>query len=338
MDSQHLKQFRILQSLGPKDLGLVLDVLQEIEVLPGTVLMHENEHGDSLYLILSGEVEIVKSIGDENERVIAVLGPNHIIGEIGLIIPDGLRIASVRTRTAAKLAKLSYANFSKILERRPPVAMEIMRQLSIHLREAELDTIREMERAHQQLTTAYEKTLEGWAKAVELRDSETEAHNRRVSSLAVNLACKLGLKGDVLITIRRGALLHDIGKIGVPDHILLKPGPLNAAEREIMDKHPEYSREILSQIDFLSPVIDIPYCHHEKWDGSGYPNHLKGEEIPLNARIFSIVDVWDALTSDRPYRRAMDKSEALKIIQQGADTLFDPEITCRFIEMIGSSQ
>jgi putative nucleotidyltransferase with HDIG domain len=338
MDFQHLKQFRILQSLGPKDLGLVLDVLQEVEALPDTVLMRENERGDSLYLILAGEVEIIKSLGDDNERVIAVLGPNNIIGEIGLIIPDGLRIASVRTRTLTTLAKLSYTNFSKILERRPPVAMEIMRQLSIHLREAELDTIREMERAHQRLAIAYEKTLEGWAKAVELRDLNTEEHNRRVSRLAVSLARNLGLKGDNIINIRRGALLHDIGKIGVPDHILLKPGPLNDEEREIMDKHPEYSKDILSQIDFLSPVIDIPYCHHEKWDGSGYPNRLKGEEIPLNARIFSIVDVWDALTSDRPYRKAMDKSEALKIIRQGAGTFFDPEIACRFIEMIESSQ
>lgn len=334
MDFQHLKQFRILQSLGPKDLGLVLDVLQEIEIPADTVLMHENERGDSLYLILAGEVEVVKSLGNENERVLAILGPNHIIGEIGLIIPDGLRIASVRTQTTVQLARLSYSDFSKILERRPPVAMEIMRQLSIHLREAELDTIREMERAHQQLTTAYEKTLEGWAKAVELRDSNTEEHTRRVSMLAVGLACKLGLKGESLVNIRRGALLHDIGKIGVPDHILLKPGPLNSEERKIMNKHPDYAKEILSEIDFLAPVIDIPYCHHEKWDGSGYPNHLQGEKIPLSARIFSIVDVWDAITTDRPYHKAMDRSEALKIIQLGAGTHFDPEITSYFIEMI----
>jgi putative nucleotidyltransferase with HDIG domain len=185
-----------------------------------------------------------------------------------------------------------------------------------------------------ELLEAYDKSLEGWAKALELRDKETEGHTRRVTDMTIALARELGIEGDQIENMRRGALLHDIGKVGVPDSILRKPGKLTDDEFEIIKKHPSFAFEMLSDISFLRSAIDIPYCHHEKWDGSGYPRGLRNTEIPIAARIFAVVDVWDAITSDRIYRKAMTKTEALKIIQDGKGNHFDPEITEIFINKI----
>ena len=159
-----------------------------------------------------------------------------------------------------------------------------------------------LQRFNIEMEVAYDATIEGWSRALDLRDKETEGHSQRVTEMAVRLASDLGVTGDALMQIRRGALLHDIGKMGVPDQILLKPGPLSESEWEIMRKHPVFAYEMLSPIEFLVPALDIPYCHHEKWDGTGYPRGLSGEDIPLAARIFAVIDVWDALRSDRPYR------------------------------------
>ena len=186
--------------------------------------------------------------------------------------------------------------------------------------------ISELDRSNFELLEAYNSSLEGWSKALDLRDHGTENHSQRVVELTVHIARKLGVKEADLIHIRRGALLHDIGKMGVPDRILLKPGKLSAEEWEIMRKHPVYAYEMLSPIRHLRQAIDIPYCHHERWDGNGYPNGLKGEEIPLAARIFAVVDAWDALTSDRPYRKALSWSEAMEIIRSESGTHFDPQI------------
>ncbi len=159
-------------------------------------------------------------------------------------------------------------------------------------------------RSHDELSQAYDSTIEGWSHALDLRDKETEGHTRRVTDLTLELARVFGFSDEELVHVRRGGLLHDIGKMGVPDKILLKEGALTAEEWVIMRQHPVFAHELLLPIDYLRPSLDIPYCHHEKWDGTGYPRGLKGEEIPLIARIFAVVDVWDALTSDRPYRAA----------------------------------
>ncbi len=184
------------------------------------------------------------------------------------------------------------------------------------------------------LARAYDKTLEGWAHALELRDQETEGHTRRVAKMTLDLARAVGIAEDQLEDIRRGALLHDIGKMGIPDSVLLKAGTLNEREWEIMRRHPEYAYNMLMPIDYLQPAVDIPYCHHEKWDGSGYPRGLKGEEIPYIARIFAIVDVWDAITSDRPYRLAWSKAKAQAYIQQQSGTHFDPQVVAAFFTIV----
>lgn len=181
---------------------------------------------------------------------------------------------------------------------------------------------------------AYDETIQGWAKALEMRDSETMGHSQRIVELTLRMARRLGIKDIDLFHIRRGALLHDIGKMGIPDAILHKPGRLTEQEWVTMRKHPVYARDYLSEVSYLAPALEIPYFHHEKWDGTGYPEGLRGEQIPLAARIFAVVDVWDALTSQRPYREAWSRASALAHIQEQAGKHFDPRVVCVFMELI----
>ena len=190
-----------------------------------------------------------------------------------------------------------------------------------------------LERSNIELAHAYDITLEGWARALELRDQETIGHTRRVTILTEQLARKMGFPAQQLTHLRRGALLHDIGKMGIPDRILHKPGKLTEEEWKIMRQHPGLAHEMLSPIRFLHPALDIPYCHHEKWDGSGYPRGLRGEEIPLAARIFAIIDVWDALTSDRPYRAAWSREKTKAYILSQGGQHFDPQVVSAFFEL-----
>jgi len=188
-----------------------------------------------------------------------------------------------------------------------------------------------MQKANQELREAYEATLRGWAFALELRDQETGGHTQRVTALTQVLAQNFGICGEELEHIKRGALLHDIGKMAIPDGILLKPGKLTLTERKFMELHPLFAKDMLDPIEFLHPALDIPYCHHEKWDGSGYPRNLRGEEIPFAARIFAVVDVWDALTSDRPYREPLHPDEVRQYIRDESGKHFDPRVVEAFL-------
>ena len=191
-----------------------------------------------------------------------------------------------------------------------------------------------LQRSNLNLALAYDSTLEGWAGALDLRDKETEGHSRRVTDMTVRIAQEIDIPEDELVQIKRGALLHDIGKMGIPDAILLKPGPLSDDEWQIMRQHPGFAYKLLAPIAYLRPALDIPYNHHEKWDGTGYPRGLKGEEIPLAARIFAVVDVWDALSSDRPYRQAWDQNKVLDHIQNQSGTHFDPQVVEIFLAVM----
>ncbi len=169
-----------------------------------------------------------------------------------------------------------------------------------------------------------------------MRDTETEGHSQRVTDTTIELARALGVENKQLIHIRRGALLHDIGKMGIPDSILHKPGPLDEEEWDLMRQHPVFAYNMLNKIEYLRPALDIPHLHHEKWDGSGYPNGLRGPLIPLAARIFAIVDVWDALSSDRPYRKAWPPSKIRDYIQSQSGIHFDPQVVAAFLNIIQS--
>lgn len=185
-----------------------------------------------------------------------------------------------------------------------------------------------------ELADAYDTTLEGWARALELRDKETEGHSRRVTDMTLKLAVAMGIAGEELEHIRRGAILHDIGKMAIPDEILHKPGKLTDNERETIKKHPDIAYRLLSPIPFLKKALEIPYSHHEKWDGSGYPQGLKGENIPIAARIFAVADVWDAIRSDRPYNKAWQREEAVKYFVEQSGQHFDPRVVNVFLKLI----
>ncbi|MEW6028429.1 MAG: HD domain-containing phosphohydrolase [Chloroflexota bacterium] len=187
--------------------------------------------------------------------------------------------------------------------------------------------------ANEELETAYDATLKGWVRALDLRDKETEGHTQRVTQLTVRLARAMGVEGESLVHIERGALLHDIGKMAIPDSILLKPGDLTPEERALVKQHPTFAYEMLRPIQFLLPALDIPHCHHEKWDGSGYPRGLKEVAIPFAARIFSVVDVWDALVSDRPYRKGMKPDEVRGHIREHSGSYFDPRVVDAFLNL-----
>ncbi len=205
-------------------------------------------------------------------------------------------------------------------------------QAAIAIDNAEL--FENLQRTNQELALAYDTTLEGWGRALELRDEETRGHTRRVADLTIRLARRMNFSDSELVHIRRGVLLHDIGKMAIPDHILRKIGPLDDTEWELMRKHPLYAYELLHPIAYLRPALDIPLYHHEKWDGTGYPYGLQGEQIPLPARIFAIIDVWDALRSDRPYRKAWPRERVIEYIRNEAGTRFDPQLVQVFLKMV----
>jgi len=196
----------------------------------------------------------------------------------------------------------------------------------------------DLKRSNMNLLFAYDTTIEGWSKALDLRDKETEGHTLRVTEMTVTLARNAGISESEIVHIRRGALLHDIGKMGVPDAILLKPDKLTDEEWLIMRKHPTFAYELLYPIEYLRPALSIPYSHHEKWDGTGYPQGLKGEQIPLPARLFAVVDVWDALSNDRPYRKAWSQELVAKHIHEQSGTHFDPQAVELFLQVLSRDE
>lgn len=185
-----------------------------------------------------------------------------------------------------------------------------------------------------EIERAYEETLAGWIRAVDLRDHETEGHSRRVTELTVELARAFGLSGEALVNARRGALLHDVGKTALPDRVLLKPGPLDDEERSLVQRHPEFARDMLQGIDFLASALPIPLAHHERWDGKGYPRGLAGEEIPLEARLFAVVDVWDALRFDRAYRAGWPAERVAAHLRGESGKAFEPRVVEAFLQLL----
>jgi PAS domain S-box-containing protein len=274
----------------------------------GQIHITENLHEDPLAYILPDEVEILREA--HSGISLPLLSQEKVVG----VLHIRLRKQHVFSETEIRLL----------------TAIAEMAGNALHRANLYEQTLLQRE----ELARAYDNTLAGWARALELRDELTEGHTRRVTELTLDLARIMGIPEDEIIQIRRGALLHDIGKMGVPDSILNKPGPLTAHEKRIMRMHPQYAFEMLSFIPFLQPALEIPYCHHEWWNGNGYPRGLKGEEIPLSARIFSVIDVWDALTSDRPYRLKWTQEKTLKHIRDGSGKQFDPRVVDAFLKLI----
>ena len=251
-----------------------------------------------------------------------------------LIILLGVNLANTITRPLIQLVQASVRVSEGDLDVK--VNNRSNDEISI-LTESFNKMVASLNRSQTELLRSYDDTLEGWASALELRDKETEGHSKRVTELTVHLAEAMGIHGEALVNIRRGALLHDIGKMGTPDAILHKNGPLTEEERRIIQKHPQDAYNMLKQIDYLQVALEIPYCHHEKWDGTGYPRGLRGEEIPISARMFAIVDVWDALTNDRPYRKALHPDEVIEFLRSQTGIHFDPQVVDVFVRQVSRS-
>jgi HD-GYP domain-containing protein (c-di-GMP phosphodiesterase class II) len=248
-----------------------------------------------------------------------------------LVILVGVNIANFITRPLLRLVEASaqVANGDLTVQVEPQGNDEVT-----ELTYAFNDMVSSLYESKVDLLNAYNATLEGWSMALELRDRETEGHAQRVAEMTLLLAHALGLKDQELIHVWRGALLHDIGKMGVPDSILLKQGRLTQEEWEVMRRHPVYAYEMLWPIDYLRPAVDIPYAHHERWNGTGYPRGLSGEDIPLPARIFAVIDVWDAMRSDRPYRAALSQEDVCQFIWENSGVHFDPVVVDAFFKVV----
>lgn len=246
-------------------------------------------------------------------------------------------ISEDRAVKAMKAGASDYVFKGKLARLIPAIERELAEADERRGRRAAEQALREREQqAALELAAAYEATLDGWARALDLRDRQTEGHSRRVADLTVRLARIMGVPPSQCVHIRRGALLHDIGKMAIPDSILHKAGPLSPEEWDIMRRHPVYARDLLAPIDYLQQALDIPYCHHEKWDGTGYPRGLKGEEIPLAARVFAAADIWDGLRSDRPYRPSLPADDVRQHIRRVAGTHLDPAVATAFLDMMAS--
>jgi len=271
------------------------------------------------------QVENLTAAGEEFTRAEQIAGENFVSYFSAPLIAKGEVKGVLETFNRSPLQPdLDWLNFLETLADQTAIAID------------NLILFEELQHSNLDLALAYDQTLEGWSHALDLRDKETEGHALRVTETTLKLARAMGISQAELVHVRRGALLHDIGKMGIPDSILLKPAKLTDEEWEVMRRHPQHAYDMLWKIAYLRPSLDIPYCHHEKWDGSGYPRGLKGEQIPLPARIFSVVDVWDALTNDRPYRPAWTEKESLEYIREQKGKHFDPQSVEAFLREVSA--
>jgi PAS domain S-box-containing protein len=307
---------------------------QLIDLAPdGFLLIHTDgriSRTNAAMLSLLGVTSDAELVGSPIESILAPSQRAQVQTCLADVISGRVRQARIETQFTVTNAPPFPAEIcvARAMWDDQPVAQVSVRDVTERVRAA-----RALQLAHDELARSYDATLEGWVRALDLRDRATEGHTQRVTSLTIELARIMGYKERDLVHIRRGALLHDIGKIGIPDAILHKAGPLNDEEWALMRQHPVYAYEMLAPIAFLRPALDIPYCHHEKWDGTGYPRRLHGDQIPLSARIFAVVDVWDALRSVRPYHAAWPIDKAREYIRSQAGSHFDPQVVSVFMDL-----
>ncbi len=302
-----------------------------------TFLFFENGLRAPTYIASLAFLIVYVGLLHGQRSVVAITAASVLVGlAVGLLEMQGIYLTQPRTpdiRWAMIALLIVFPIIAFIVTR---TLHNLRRTITLYRDESKIRQQSEIEikQLHQELEAAYATTLEGWARALELRDKETEGHSRRVIQLTTNLARSLGLSEYEVRHICYGAILHDIGKVGVPDAILRKPGPLTPDEWVVIRQHPVLAYDMLKDIDYLKPALAIPYSHHENWDGSGYPQGLKGEEIPLSARIFAVVDNWDALTTNRPYRNAWLREQVVSHLKDNRGKLFDAQVVDVFLDKV----
>src|SRR5690349_5464753 len=330
---------------------LINEVIKQLNVDAASVLLTQAGSGRLEYVVGQGfythKIEATNQRIGEGNASRAVI-ERHVIEVPNLTSQDG---QFMRAELLAEQGCVSYYAVPLITKGEVKGVLEIFNRSRLNPDREWLDFLetlggqtaiaiensilfQDLQRSNFELALAYDATIEGWSRALDLRDRETEGHTQRVTDLTLKLARKMGLSEERLVLIRRGALLHDIGKMGVPDQILLKPQELSEEEQQVMRQHPQLAYDMLEPIAYLRDALNIPYCHHEKWNGTGYPRGLSGTQIPLEARLFAIVDVWDAITTDRPYRKGWSKKKALKYIREQSGKYFDPKMVEIFLQEI----
>ncbi len=337
--AEQLEGITLFEGLSAGDLGAILPLLKRHEVAQGTYVIAEGEPGHSVFFILEGVMQVLARTS-RVEHPVNLLRAGDFFGEMAVL--DRLpRSASVRAISESVLLELGKDDFYEIFGRHPQIARIVLERISLRMRQTMADLEYQVDSLHkmnQELLQTYDTTLQALSRALDLRDADTEDHSLRVSDLACRLGAHIGLSPKALAVIRQGAMLHDVGKIGVPDAVLRKPGALSAEERALINKHPKWGYDMLKGVPFLEPVLPLVLYHHEKWDGSGYPEGLSGEAIPIEARIFAIIDAYDAMTSDRPYRAAMPMEAAFRELDRCAGAHFDPHLVRTFKRVMGYEQ
>jgi putative nucleotidyltransferase with HDIG domain len=368
LHEQTVKQLERLAALRSIDLAIssVFDVQITLSLLINEVIKQLNVDAASVLLIQPGSsrLEYVAGQGFNTRKIEATnlrIGEGHasraVLERHIVEVPDlaNDKVKFMRAQLLAEEGFVSYYAVPLISKGEVKGVLEIFNRSRLNPDREWLDFLetlggqtaiaiensilfQDLQRTAFELALAYDATIEGWSRALDLRDRETEGHTQRVTDLTLKLARKMGLSEERLVLIRRGALLHDIGKMGIPDYILLKPDELTAAEQHIMRQHPQLAYDMLEPIAYLRDALNIPYCHHEKWDGTGYPRGLAGTQIPLEARLFAIVDVWDAITTDRPYRKGWPRKKALKYIREQSGKYFDPKMVELFLQELDENE
>lgn len=298
-------------------------------------LFYQHDVGDTLYIILDGEIQLLTTFHDAT-LLLSVLYAGDFFGEMALF-DDSTRSATARAGQPCRLLEIHKQEFQALLQSHPPLNTDLLRLLSLRVRETTLFRLGELIRKNQELAQAnallqknYDATLHALSAALDLRDQATRGHSQRVTAYTLLIAIELDVPDSAREALRLGALLHDIGKIGISDTILRKPASLTPAEWSEMRKHPELGTALIEKIEFLESARDIVLSHHEKFDGSGYPHGLRGTNIPLGARIFAIADVFDALTTFRPYHDPISPQSAVAVIRSQSGSSFDPHVVAAF--------
>ncbi len=362
LHEQMVKQLERLAALRSIDLAIssVFELQVTLTIVINEVVKQLQVDAANVLLIQAGKLEYIVGQGFHTSNIEATslrIGEGivgRVVIERRVISIPNLSSADGKFRRAQLLADegfVSYFAVPLIAKGEVKGVLEIFNRSRLNPNREWLDFLetlggqtaiaiensmlfQDLQRSNFELAMAYEATIEGWSHALDLRDRETEGHTQRVTDMTLRLARKMGLSEERLVLIKRGALLHDIGKMGIPDYILHKPEELTPEEQAIMRQHPQLAYDMLEPIAYLRDALNIPYCHHEKWDGTGYPRGLAGTQIPLEARLFAIVDVWDAITTDRPYRKRWPQTQALEYIREQSGKYFDPQLVEIFLREI----
>ena len=328
-----LKRIPLFSEMSEYDLHQIDKITVERRYDKGAVIIEENTAAERFCIIFRGKIEITKKFEDGEQFVLGVHSDGEFFGEMALL-DAGPRSATARTLESTTIMEISRTDFETLLYTAPVLAFTIMKALSSRLRDTGALLISYLQRKNRQLAKAYLDTVNTVVHAIEDRDSFFKGHTDRVAKVSKLIGREMGLEEEEMFNLEIGALLHDIGKIGIPDSILQKPEPLKKSELKAVQEHPLKGKRMIQDISYLKQAIPHVLYHHERFDGSGYPEHLAGADIPLPGRIIAVADVFDALTSDRPQRKRMSFDDAVALIKKGAGKQYDPEVVKAFLELV----